>query len=219
MIEDLISKTNSTEFYQNCNFKLESYQYKTLNNTLELFFSIDQASYDIPTEREEWKLTCLKTEQFDGFFWDLLLPYVKIKIVDSHPLLLKYHENQLECLVKGKPKNLNLFLGTISNELEKKTGNWIKVSDVFWNNEENFELYPKRHIRITKSLKYLFAEACKEHGLEFEVTNELTGQQKGYANKPTAKVLIFGNEEISPNTFYLNQPFIIAEEFKAERIK
>ncbi|MDX6192065.1 hypothetical protein SGQ83_22185 [Flavobacterium sp. Fl-318] len=219
MIENLIRKTNTPEFYQDSDLKLESYNYKTSANTLELFFSINQISYDIPIEYEEWKITCLKTEQFEGFFWDLLLPYVKIKILDSHPLLLKYHESQLECLVKGKPKNLNLFVGDISNGLEKKTGNWIKVNEVFWNNEENFKLYPKRHIRIPKSLKSLFAEVCKEHDLEFDVTNELIGEDKGYCDKPKAKILIFGNEDVSDNDFSLNQPFIIAEEFIAERVK
>lgn len=219
MIEEFIRKTNITEFYQDSDLKLESYSYKTSANTLELFFSINQTSYDIPIEYEEWKLTCLKTEQFDGFFSDLLLPYVKIKILDSHPLLLKYHENQLECLVKGKPKNLNLFVGDISNGLEKKTGNWIKISEVFWNNEENFKLYPKRHIKIPKSLQNLFTEVCKEHDLKFDVTNELIGDNKGYAHKPKVKILIFGNEDVSDNDFSLNQPFIIAEEFIAERVK
>jgi len=219
MIEDFIRKTNTPEFYQDCDLKLESYSFRTSDNTLELFFSIKQNSYDIPIEYEEWKLICLKTEQFDGFFWGLLLPYVKMKILDSHPLLLKYHENELECLVKGKPKNLNLFVGDISNGLEKKTGNWIKVSEVFWNNEENFKLYPKRHIRIPESLKNLVSEVCKEHDLEFEVTNELIGEDKGYADKPKTKILIFGNEDVSDNNFSLNQPFIIAEEFIAERMK
>jgi hypothetical protein len=219
MIEDLIRKTNTTEFYQDSDLKLESYSFKTSDNTLELFFSINQTSYDIPFEYEEWKLTCLKTEQFDGFFWGLLLPYVKMKILDSHPLLLKYHENELVCLVKGKPKNLNLFVGDISNALEKKTGNWIKISEIFWNNEENFKLYQKRHICIPESLKNLIAEVCKEHNLEFEVTNEMIAEDKGYADKPKSKILIFGNEDVSPNDFNLNQPFIIAEKFTAERIK
>jgi hypothetical protein len=55
--------------------------------------------------------------------------------------------------------------------------------------------------------------------LEFEVTNQLIGEYKGYADKPKAKILIFGNEDVSDNDFSLNQPFIIAEEFIAERIK
>jgi hypothetical protein len=219
MIEDLIRKTNTTEFYQDCNLKLESYTFKTSDKTLELFFSINQASYDIPIEYEEWKLTCLKTVKFEGFFWDSLLPYVKMKILDSHPLLLKYNENQLYCLVKGKPKNLNSFVGDISNGLEKITGNWVKVNEVFWNNEEIFKLYPKRYIRIPKSLKNLISQVCKEHDLEFEVTDELIGEDKGYADKPKAKILIFGNEDVSDNDFSLGQPFIIAEEFIAERIK
>ena len=36
---------------------------------------------------------------------------------------------------------------------------------------------------------------------------------------PVAVALIFGNEDVSPNEFNLNQPFIIAEEFTAKRIK
>lgn len=38
-------------------------------------------------------------------------------------------------------------------------------------------------------------------------------------DEPKAKILFFGNKDVSDNDFSLNQPFIIAEEFIAERIK
>lgn len=219
MIEELIKKTNDKEFYNDCDLKLESYRFQTSDSTFEMIFSINQNSYDIPVEYEEWKLTCRNTEKFDGFFWSLTLPYVKMKILESHPLLIIFHENEIECEIKGKPENVNEFIGDISNALEKETGNWITVKEYFWNNEEYYEKYSKRTISIPKSLENSIKEICKKHRMDFQIKNEIVGEDKGYAHKPKAKVLIFGNEDVSPNDFNLNQPFIIAEEFTAERIK
>lgn len=219
MIQNLIDRTNTTEFYQNSDLKLESYNYNPSNNTLEMFLSINQISYDIPIEYEVWKLTCRNTESFNGFFYELMLPYVKLKILETHPLLLKYHENELECEIKGKPENVNEFIGEISNVLETETGNWIMVNEYFWNSEEQFNKYSHRIISIPKSLEKSIKRVCEKHKLSFTVNNEVIGDDKGYADKPKAKVLIFGNEDVSSNNFYLNQSFIIAEEFTAERIK
>ena len=219
MIQKLIERTNTTEFYQDNDLKLEFYNYNTSNNTLEIFLSISQISYDIPIEFEQWKLTCTNTENFNGFCSEHMLPYVKLKILENHPLLLKYHENEIECELKGKPENINEFIGEISNVLEKETGNWLTVNEYFWNNEEYYRKYSKRTVSIPKSLEKSIKEVCEKHQLSFRINNEKIGEAKGYANKPKAKILIFGNEDICPNNFFLNQHFIIAEEFTAERIK
>ena len=219
MIQKLIDRTNTTEFYQNSDLKLLSYNYNPSNFILEMFLSINQISYDIPIEYEEWKLTCRNTVSFNGFFYELMLPYVKLKILENHPLLLKYHENELKCELKGKPENVNEFIGEISNILERETGNWITVNEYFWNSEEQFKNYSHRIIRLPKSLEKSIKKVCEKHKLSFNVNNEIIGDDKGYAGKPKSKILIFGNEDVSPNNFYLNQSFIIAEEFTAERIK
>lgn len=219
MIKELIKKTNDKDFYNDCDLKIESYNFQTVDSTFEMILSINQNSYDIPIEYEEWKLTCRNTEKFDGFFWSLTLPYAKMKILEKHPLLLTFHENELECEIKGKPENVSEFIGDISNVLEKETGNWITVKEYFWNNEEYYEKYSKRTIRIAKSLEKSFRKICEKHKLNFQINRETIGEDKGYADKPKSKILIFGNEDVSPNDFNLNQPFIIAEEFTAKRIK
>ncbi|HEX8561966.1 MAG TPA: hypothetical protein VF676_03195 [Flavobacterium sp.] len=219
MINELIKKTNDKEFYNDCDLKLESYSFRTSNSTFEMILSINQNSYDIPVEYEEWKLTCKNTEKFDGFFWSVTLPYVKMKILEKHPLLRIYHENKLECNIKGKPENLSEFIGGVSNILERETGNWITVNEYFWNNEEYYEKFSERTITIPKSLEKSIKEICEDHDLSFQINNEIVGEDKGYADKPNSKILIFGNEDVSPNDFNLNQPYIIAEEFIAERIK
>jgi len=219
MIENLIKRTQTTDFYQDCDLKLEFFSFKTYDNTLEMIFSINQTSYDIPVEHEEWKITCRNTEKYDGFFWSILLPYTKLEILDNHPALIMYQLNELQCEIAGIPENINEFIGDITIILEKETGNWIRVTDILWNIEECYKLYSKRNIRIPKSLNQPIKEVCEKHNLLFKVNNEVIGEDKGYAHKPKSKILIFGNEDVSPNDFYLNQPYVIAENFSAERIK
>lgn len=219
MIENFIKRTQTNDFYQDCDLKLEFFSFKTSDNTLEMIFSINQNSYDIPIEYEELKITCRNTEKYDGFFWSNLLPYTKLRILDNHPALIMYQLDELQCEIIGIPENINEFIGNISIILEKETGNWIKVTDILWNIEEHYKLYNKRNIRIPKSLNQAIKEVCVKHGLLFKINNEVIREEKGYAHKPKSKILIFGNEDVSPNDFYLNQPYVIAENFTAERIK
>lgn len=219
MIEELLKKTNDKKFYNDCDLKLESYRFETSTSSLEMKLSINQNSYDIPVEYEEWKLLCRNTEKFDGFFWSLTLPYVKMKILQHHPLLLIFHENEIECEITGRPANVTEFIGDVSNALERETGNWITVNEYFWNNEEFYQNYAKRTIMMPKSLGNSILKVCEKHNMGFQIKSELVGEKKGYADKPNAKILIFGNEDVSPNDFNLRQPYIIAEEFTAERIK
>ncbi|KIQ22771.1 hypothetical protein RT99_06680 [Flavobacterium sp. MEB061] len=219
MIEDLIKRTHTDDFYQNCDFKLELFTFKTSDNTVEMIFSINQTSYDIPIEREEWKITCTNTEKYHGFFWNILLPYTRLKISDKHPALLLYNHNELECEIIGVPKDINQFIADISMILERETGNWITVPDILWNSEEHYRIFSKRNISIPKSIGKPIKEVCAKHNLTFNVTHEVTGADKRYAHKQKSKILIFGNEDVSPNDFYLKQPYVIAEKFSAERLK
>lgn len=219
MIENLLRRTQSNYFYKNCDLKLESFSFKTSDNTVEMIFSINQISYDIPVEYEEWKITCRNTEKYHGFFWNVLLPYTKLKILDKHPALLLYNHSELECEIIGVPKALNQFIADISMILERETGNWITVPDILWNSEEHYRLFSKRNISIPKLIGKPIKEICAKHNLAFKVNHEVTGYDKCYAHKQKSKILIFGNENVSPNDFYLKQPYVIAEIFTAERIK
>lgn len=103
--------------------------------------------------------------------------------------------------------------------LERDTGNWINVTDILWNSVENYKLFSKRNISIPKLIGKPIKEVCAKHNLKFKVIHEVTGEEKRYAHKQKSKILIFGNEDISPNDFYLKQPYVIAENFIAERTK
>ena len=60
-------------------------------------------------------------------------------------------------------------------------------------------------------------KVCKKHGIELKVKKEIGGYDKGYANRPNVKLLLFGNEDVSPDNYNLGQPYIIADEFLANK--
>lgn len=68
----------------------------------------------------------------------------------------------------------------------------------------------------------LFDEIEKAHPSVSDVFfryGPVTRHDKRYAHKQKSKILIFGNKDVSPNDFYLNQPYVIAEKFTVERTK
>lgn len=157
------------------------------------------------------------TIKFTGIYADLYLPYIKLKILNDHPLLWAFNKREFECELKGFPKNPSEFIGDLFFEYEKVTGNWIPVHVDFWNLNKYFKSRGERFISIKEPLKDSVEKVCQKHGVDFVVTNVVEGAGRGSLNRPDAKLLIFGNEDITPNEFNLGQPFIIADEFTAKR--
>ncbi|WP_299016208.1 hypothetical protein [uncultured Polaribacter sp.] len=166
---------------------------------------------------EHWRLIAHETIDFNGIYADLYLPYIKLKILIDHPLLWTYNKAELECELIKYPENPSEFMGDLFFEYEKVAGNWIPLHKNFWDLNEYYKQNGKRNLSIPKPLKESIEKVCKKHGIDFKVKKETDGYDKGYSNRPNAKLLIFGNEDISPNNFNLGQPYIIADEFIANR--
>ncbi len=60
-------------------------------------------------------------------------------------------------------------------------------------------------------------KVCKDFGIEFRVNEVISGDDKGYAHRPDLKLLMFGNEDVSGYDYNLGQPYIIAEDFIADK--
>jgi hypothetical protein len=60
-------------------------------------------------------------------------------------------------------------------------------------------MYSHRIISIPKSLEKLIKQVYEKHKLSFIVNNEIIG--KDLQTNQKQKVLIFGNEDVSPNDF------------------
>jgi hypothetical protein len=219
MIEQLIKKTNTAEFYQNGEFHLTELKGQIGQfNTMEFSLVIEERDNNAKLQNVElWKLITHRTIDFKGIFVNLYLPYIKLKVLTDHPLLWTYNKAELECELRGFPKNPSEFMGDLFFEYEKFTGNWIPINTDFWALNEKYKQNGKRNLSIPKPLKEPIERVCKKHGIDFIIKKETEGYDKGYTNRPDAKLLIFGNEDVCPNDFNLNQPFIIADEFIATR--
>lgn len=219
MIEQLLERTNRKEFYQGGRLHLSQLNGQIGHfHTLELNLILDeQDDYGKHITVEHWQLISHQTIDFSGIFANLYLPYIKLKILTEHPLLWTFNKPVLECEMNNFPKNPSEFIGDLFFEHEKITGNWIQLTKNFWSLNKSYKTNGKRNLSIPKPLEEPIKRICEKHGIEFFVKNEIDGDKKGYANRPNAKLLIFGNEDVSPNDFNLGQPYIIADEFIANR--
>ena len=146
------------------------------------------------------------------------MPYIKVQVLTVHPLLWEYHEKQLECELRNFPNNPSEFMGDLFFEYEKLGGNWIQVHDHFWALNEYYKKNGTRNISIPEPLADPIKGICNKHKIEFTINEVIECESKGYLNRPDAKLLLFGNEVISPHTFNLGQPYVLAEKFEATKI-
>ena len=121
MIEQLIERTNTTEFYQNGHLHLTELkgqigQYKTMEFN---FVVEEQDDFGKMYNVEHWRLIAHKTIDFSGIYADLYLPYIKLKILTDHPLLWTYNKAELECELIKFPENPSEFMGDLLDRAGK----------------------------------------------------------------------------------------------------
>ena len=219
MIDKLIEKTNSFEFYNNGQFNLTKLKGQIGPfNTMEFNFIVEERDdFGKIKEANHWRLIAHNTIKFRGLFSEQYLPYIKLKILNEHPLLWTFHKNELECELIGYPQNPSEFIGDLFFAYEQKAGNWIKLHRHFFSIKEYYQQNGKMNLGITAPLAEPIRQVCEKHGIEFNVENVIKDYGKGNAYRPDAKLLIFGNEDVSPHDFNLRQPYIIADEFIANK--
>jgi len=143
---------------------------------------------------------------------------LKMRILKRHPLLWLYHGDELECEIKGTPNDIHKFIFELLKLLEKEAGNWINLNDIFIS-FTNYMFKLGKGVYIPASMEKGIQEICIDQNLTFKITSYEVSEDTSYADKPNTKVLMFGNEDVSPYDFNLGQSYIIAGEFTAERIK
>ncbi|MGX1928415.1 hypothetical protein [Flagellimonas sp. 2504JD4-2] len=220
MISKLIERTNQTKFYQTGRIKLIKFEGQIgTNNAMEFDYLIDEQNNEGNSINiENWRITSHQTIDLKGVFASSYLPYIKINILDKHPLLSIYHENKLECELTGFHSNTNDFIVDLYLAFETHMGNWFPFNKSFINLRENFKMDDRTFFRIPEQLLIPVKNVCAYHNINLKVNRTVEGINKGYEHHPEATLLIFGNEDICPNTLNLGQPYIIANKFTAIRI-
>lgn len=218
-MEELINLTNSENFSSQGFIYLKKLIFETENSQLQLQITlIDEAEKEV-----EWIINAENVFGFKNFDSGNLMPYLKINLYEDHPLLKIIESPEIQCKIIGAPDNKFEFLGKFYQLLQKETGSWKYLEDFFWNTEYLFgekEIPEKfkglldaesnaEYINLPKILVGPFEVLCKSENLKLQIEDEY---ESNYNNM---KVLIFGNDIISPDNYCLNQPYIIAEKFTA----
>jgi len=217
MINKLIKRTNTPEFYNDCDLTLKSYTFDALNRICEVVITLNHNSYDSPEVNEIWKIIGSNAQKGHGFSTKILLPYTKLQLLDNHPLLWFYNKDVLTCEIQGIPNDLNKLVFDLVKILEKQAGDWIMLNAIL-GHFSNYMFKIPKIINIPATLEESLQQAFIAQELSFKVIDFNTDDYD-YEQDSDMKVLIFGNEDVCPNRLNGSQPYIIAKDFTAERIK
>lgn len=220
-MEKLIALTNSENFSSHGFTYLKKLIFETENSQLQLQVTlIDEAE-----KEAEWVINAENVFGFKNFDSGNVMPYLNVNLYEDHPLLKIIESPEIQCKIIGIPDNKFQFLGKFHQLLQKEIGSWRYLEDFFWNTEDLFaeKEIPERfkgltdiesdaeYINLPKILALPFRELCESENLQVQIESEY---ESNYRNM---KVLIFGNEIVSPDDYCLNQPHIIAEKFTAAK--
>jgi len=219
MLDELITRTNKDEFYNNWELKLESI-HGAIKSCSENNFEVNLYLENIEKgTKEYWRIEAYQVLEVKNIFMSTYLPYVKLTLLYEHPLLWQFKYDELEGALKGDCNDFDEFVSNLQWLYEEKAGRYIDWRMDF------FSLLQlrkgKKEIPISMNMKtYDFVkDFVLNFGFEIEVVNILTGEDKGYLNEPNAKILMLGNPDVSPYDNNLGQPYIIAEKFTAKKTK
>ena len=222
MITQLLNRTNEKDFYDNWNLKLDSINGKIESyekNSLTINIYIKNENEPENANQEDWQIIAHQVFEIENIFGPIYLPYIKLSLLEEHPLLWKFKYDILECELSGKLENHFEFTSKLHWLYEKETGGFIKWKRDF--HELQNLIKGKDTIPISINMKtYSFIkEFIEDFDLNLEIINVSSNDDKGYLNRPNAKVLIFGNSDVCPDNYKLGQPFIVADKFTANKLK
>ncbi len=218
MLQELIEKTNTVEFYSHWDLKPMS-----IDGNIEDFTSNELSlklglSTQYPEKKEEvWLIKASQVSNFRNLFQPIYLPFSKLVLLDEHPLLWSYQYDNLLCELKwkGDRSKFDEFIGKLHWLYEKHTGGFIKWNRDFHGIQQLREKEEPVTISVNSKTLDFLEGLLDEYGLEVVSSSKETGQKSSSRPK---KILLFGNEDVAPNDYDLLQPYLIGESFEASKI-
>jgi hypothetical protein len=204
MLEKLIEITNSEAFTVKGHLAIKEVVARQKTFDLKISFEIHDNSNDlIQYEGEifcEGHWTSSRVEEFKR-------PYNRIKLYKSHPALWE-SGNLLFLNLKAPKSNVAELLGDLYITHNNACGNWVDFHHLFFSIPDWIKTSDGATIKIPESFLVDYQPIFDKH----QVTYTITEKEEG---KHHHSLLLFGNPAISPDNFYLLQPYIIAEKFTA----
>ena len=206
MLEQLISLTNSESYIQQGHILMKEVVVKQKLYELKMTFDI----YNNVTDVMEYHCEVICKDiayTTSNRLHEFKRPFNRINVFKDHPLLFNYSSTQW-LQIKGKDVNLAELMGELFIAHDYACGNWV---DFHW----LFHKIPKRlhsdkgaTIEVPEELLSFYLPIFDKHHLDYFIkeTNEV---ENNYL------VLIFGNADISPDTYNFGQPYIVAKQITA----
>ena len=208
MLEQLISLTNTDDFYSNWHLTMEQLLYVPDTETLKFIVqTVKDYSDDIEATRKFWEIECTEVA-VNRITQRGFVPYMHINVFDEHPLLWNYQSTRYLTL-RGKPKDVSQLMGELFLQHVTVCGNWLDFNHLF---RAVYNLLPKEGktlIEMPERLISKYKGVFDKHEITFT-------EEPGQSGETDLKVLFFGNKDISPNDCNFYQPYVIAKHFSAK---
>ncbi|MBO9205236.1 MULTISPECIES: hypothetical protein [Niastella] len=202
MLEQLIEITNSEAFILKGNLIINEVVARQKTFDLKIrFMIIDHINDLIQYEGEIFCEGHGTSSRLEG----LKFPYNRIKLYTSHPALWE-NNNILYLNLQGSVTNVAELIGDLYIAHNNACGNWIDFHRLFFSIPQWINTKEGATIHIPESLLETYQPIFNKHGVTFSKRSTDKGKHKH-------SLLLFGNPGISPDNFYLLQPYIIAEKF------
>jgi hypothetical protein len=208
MLEQLISLTNSEDFFSHWHLTMGHLYYVPETETLKFVLqTVKDYDEDIEATRKFWEVECIEVSA-ERITQRVFVPNMHINVLTEHPLLWNYEATRYLTL-RGKPKDVSQLMGDLFLKHVDVCGNWLDFNHLF---RAVYNLLPKEGkilIEMPERLISEYKEVFDRHEITFT-------EEPGQDGETGLKVLFFGNKDISPDEYNFYQPYVIAKNFSAK---
>ena len=210
MLQELIQLT-STEIFR-------SYGGMRISETVLKPWETPDArfTFEIWTDDREdadwqtWELTCRDLINFQEVPI-IVIPGTELKLYDDHPVLWGWGD-EVYYTITSKAGNIAAIMGDLFIEHSKACGNWVDFAWFYQALPDVLAMPEDNQLKVPARLQHMCFEVFKAHGVQYRIIGTQSAVRK-------YQVLYFSQTNAWPDEMNFRQPYIIAGEFSAKRIK
>jgi hypothetical protein len=157
-----------------------------------------------------WELTCRDLINFQEVPI-IIVPGTEIKLHDDHPVLWGWGD-EVYYTITSKAGNIAGIMGDLFIEHTKACGNWVDFAWFYHGLAEVLAMPGNNQLKVPAPLQHMCFQVLKAHGVQYRIIGTQPAVRK-------YQVLFFSKVNNWPDDLNFRQPYIIAEEFAAKRMR
>ena len=157
-----------------------------------------------------WELTCRDLINFQEVPI-IVIPGTELKLHNDHPVLWGWGD-EVYYIITSKADNIAGIMGDLFIEHTKACGNWVDFAWFYQGLADVLAMPGGNQLKVPARLQHTCFQVLKAHGVQYRIIVTHPAVRK-------YQVLFFSNENSWPDDMNFRQPYIIAEEFSAKRMR